>query len=182
MKKKSKISQEDLNAFQEAVKGIKPLSQRKVRLSSPKPSVERKKTPQEEDPSFFDGSEPHEIVQGDDSIEFKRDGVADKILRKLGKGQYNVEAVLDLHKMTVEQARTAVNSFLHQCLGRKIRTALIVHGKGMPGNPPILKNQLNCWLRQAKVVLAFRSASPRHGGKGAVYILLKRSEQEKFFE
>jgi DNA-nicking Smr family endonuclease len=175
MSKKHKIDQKDLEAFYEAVKGIKPITQGKVLLSPPKQKIKPQKAPPEPEPQYFHGGEPRDLVQGDDCVKFKRDGIADKILRKLGKGQYNVEAVLDLHKMTTDEASSAVNSFLHQCVLRKIKSAIIIHGKGMPGSTPILKNQLNLWLRQTDVVLAFTSAPPRMGGTGAVIILLKSS-------
>jgi DNA-nicking Smr family endonuclease len=180
MSKKPKLSQEDIEAFQKAVQGIKPLPQRKVRVSKPKTVPVRKPDKFLEESSFFDGGEPREYIQADDFIEYKVDGVSHKTLRKLGKGQYNVEAQLDLHRKTIEEARVAVNHFLHECIKHGIKSALIVHGKGRPGVPPALKNQLNYWLRQASPVLAFCSAAPSHGGKGAVYILLKSHTEEKF--
>ena len=180
MPKKPKITQEDLDAFQRAVQGTKPLIQRKVRLAQPMPRAVKKPVVSSDESSFFDGGDPRDLVQADDFIEYKSNGVAHKTLRKLSKGQYNVEAVLDLHRKTIEEARSAVNRFLHECLKQKIKSALIVHGKGKPGTSPVLKNQLNYWLRQAEPVLAFCSAAPRHGGKGAVYILLKSLKEEKF--
>lgn len=181
MAKKSKLSPEELEAFKQAVQGTKPLTQRKVRLASPKPEVKRKPLEFKDESYFFDGGEPRENIQADDFIEFKSDGVSHKSLRKLSKGQYNVEAVLDLHRKTVEEARSAVNHFLHECLRRGVKSVLIIHGKGKPGSTPALKNQLNYWLRQAQPVLAFCSAEPRHGGTGAVYVLLKNYTEEKSF-
>lgn len=179
MPKKPKISQEDLDAFQKAVQGTKPLVHRKVRLLEPKPVTRKKSQVFEDEVSFFDGGEPREFVQADDIIEYKCDGVSHKTLRKLSKGQYNVEAVLDLHRKTIEESRSAVNRFLHECLKQGIKNALIIHGKGKPGSLPALKNQLNYWLRQAHPVLAFCSAAPQHGGKGAVYVLLKSFTEER---
>lgn len=173
MPKKSKLSQEDLDTFQKAVQGTKPLTHGKVRLAEKKEKVSIKKQTFDDVPVFFDGGDPREYIQADDCIEYKCDGVSHKILRKLSKGQYNVEAVLDLHRQTIEEARIAVNHFLHECLQRRLKSVLIIHGKGKPGSLPALKNQLNYWLRQAQPVLAFCSAAPRHGGNGAVYVLLK---------
>ncbi|MDD1606319.1 MAG: Smr/MutS family endonuclease, partial [Methylococcaceae bacterium] len=55
----------------------------------------------------------------------------------------------------------------------------IVHGKGhrSPDNYPIIKNNLNVWLRQHKDVQAFCSATPKNGGTGAVVVLLQLSEK-----
>lgn len=177
--KKSVISPEDLEAFAQAVQGIKPLTQRKVRHES---AVKfPKKRAKEVDPpaSFLDGGEPKDAVQSDDFIAYNQTGVSHKTLRNLRKGQYNIEAVLDLHRKTIEEARVAVDRFLHECLQSELRTVLIVHGKGKLDAPPILKNHVNHWLRQAKPVLAFCSSIPRHGGNGAVYVLLKRAKEGK---
>ena len=175
MSKKVKIDKSDLDAFYEAVKGTKPISQGKVLLTQPRQKIKPPNKLREPEPQYFHGGEPREIIQGDDCIKFKQYGVSDKTLRKLSKGKYNVEAVLDLHKMTTDKASVAVNSFLHQCVLRNIKVAIIVHGKGMPGNTPILKNHLNLWLQQTSAVLAYTSAPPRMGGTGAVIILLKSS-------
>ena len=43
----------------------------------------------------------------------------------------------------------------------------------------ILKGCVDHWLRELDVVRAFHSAQPRHGGTGAVYVLLRKSEAEK---
>ncbi len=179
MRKKSKISTDDIKIFEQAVQGTKPLAQRKVRLTVPKAKPVRTEVSLEDPIEFFDGSEPRDCIQPDDSIQFSRDGVPHKTLRKLSKGQYNVEAALDLHRQTIEEARVTVNHFLDECLKNGDRCVLIVHGKGKSG-APILKNQVNHWLRQAKPVLAFCSAMPRHGGRGAVYVLLKGNTEEKY--
>lgn len=179
-KPKSSPQHKDLDAFKQAVQGIKPLTQRKVRLAPRKQAPIRKPVEFEDEPSFFDGGMPRDLVQADEFIEYKCNGVSQKTLRKLGKGQYNVQASLDLHRKTIEEAREAVNRFLHECTQQQIRVALIVHGKGKPDSTPTLKNQLNYWLRQAEPILAFCSAAPRHGGKGAVYVLLRSQTEERY--
>ena len=59
----------------------------------------------------------------------------------------------------------------------------IVHGKGDSRTEreraSILKGCTDHWLRQLEVVQAFHSAQPRHGGTGAVYVLLRKSEEKK---
>lgn len=175
MTRKRKITTEEINAFEQAVQGTKPLSQRKERIAPPKPRVTPRHTvhPKEILPSFLDGGEPSEIIQDTDSITYTQDGVSHKMLRKLSKGQYNVQAVLDLHRKTVDEARLEVDEFLHNCLKLGIRCALIIHGKGKPGGTPVLKNYINHWLKNAAPVIAVSTAAPKHGGHGAVYVLLK---------
>src|SRR3990167_876454 len=159
MPKKPKISQEDIDAFYQAVKGTKPLIQKKkVRLSPPTSARSPVKQGQSDNESFnFNESHPRSPVGGEAFITYKHNSVSNKILRKLRKGQYNVDAVLDLHGMSVEDAKSAIDSFLQQCLHAGIRVVLIIHGKGHHSQMPILKNKLNQWLREIEVVLAFCS-------------------------
>ncbi len=192
MPKKTKMSQEDLAAFHEAMKGVKPLSQGKVRLAPKRGGGEKRSSSrgikQRDVPLPFESLEapesflPPPPVGGDQRITYKHNSLSDKMLRKLRKGQYNVEAKLDLHGLSVEEAKTAMDHFLQQCLQRGIRVVLIIHGKGHHSQTPILKNKLNHWLRHLDVVLAFCSAGPSHGSGGATYVLLRHLTEENDFE
>lgn len=179
MAKKTKISEEDLIAFHKAVEGTKPLVQKKIRISH-RPSIPRLMKPTISDKEALHFTEKQDLnsVHGEEFIVHKQAGISNKTLRKLRKGQYNVEATLDLHGMSVEVARTAVDDFLQYSLQEGIRVVLIIHGKGHHSQTPILKNKLNHWLRETNVVLAFCSAAPSHGSRGAIYVLLKRTTQE----
>ncbi len=117
-------------------------------------------------------------------ISFRRQGVQREVFRKFSRGEYPVEALLDLHRKTVAQARREVYHFIQECLQDETRTALIIHGKG--GNPKtgknspaLLKSCLAKWLPLLPEVLAFHSAQKCHGGTGAVYIMLKKSPRQK---
>ncbi len=113
-------------------------------------------------------------------IEFKRDGVQTGVYRNLRLGKYQIDARLDLHHMTVEQARAAVFQFIKDCMSHDIRCALITHGKGEGRSLPAqLKSCLNHWLPQFDAVLAFHSAQKQHGWVGATYVLLRKSEKKK---
>lgn len=184
MQKKPTISKEDIRAFQEAVKDAKPLVNDKTPLGSP-PPVKRKPSQKNKAPErSFHFSETSYLppVQGDDYLEFYQPGISHKILRNLRKGQYNVEAILDLHGKTVDEASVLLEAFLQHCLSHQVRVVLIIHGKGNPTITPILKNKLNHWLRETMTVLAFCSAAPKAGGRGALYVLLKRITEETEFE
>lgn len=109
-------------------------------------------------------------------IEFARDGLSAKMLRSLRQGKLRIEAVLDLHGLIVEKARGALHRFLGHCQDEEKVLVLIIHGKGRGNSKPILKNKLNHWLRQTEQVLAFCSAKPQDGGRGALYVRLKRGK------
>jgi DNA-nicking Smr family endonuclease len=115
-----------------------------------------------------------------DPLEFRRDGVQYGVFRKLKQGGYALESRLDLHRMTVEQARTALFQFIHDCLANDLRTVLVLHGKGERSETPArLKNCVAHWLKALDAVQAYASAQPQHGGSGAVYVLLRKSERSR---
>ncbi len=119
--------------------------------------------------------DPHYIV------EFRREGVQYGVYRKLKQAKYDIEARLDLHKMTVEQAREQVFRFIRDAMAMDLRTLIIVHGRGhhSQSGAAVLKSHVAHWLPQIDEVQAFCSAQPQHGGAGAVYVLLKKSERKK---
>jgi DNA-nicking Smr family endonuclease len=97
-------------------------------------------------------------------------------LKKLRQGKLAIDNSIDLHVMTVDEARSYLLDFLGECEVDGSRVILIVHGKGYssPGAKPIIKPMVNRWLREVTNVLAFHSAQPVDGGTGAVYVLLRR--------
>ena len=105
-----------------------------------------------------------------------RPGIQQGVLRKLRRGQFTAEAELDLHGLTVAEARTALFHFLQTCRNHSARHVRIIHGQGNSsrGGHPVLKGKVQLWLQQLDEVLAFCPARPEHGGEGAVYVLLKR--------
>jgi DNA-nicking Smr family endonuclease len=122
-----------------------------------------------------------EPVGPNDEIAFMRPGVQTGVYRKLRLGKYPIEARLDLHRMTVAAARDEVFSFLQECLRHNVRTVLILHGKGdrNPTGHGVLKAHVNKWLRDLPEVMAYHSAQRQHGGTGAVYVLLRKSEEAR---
>lgn len=126
------------------------------------------------------GGEFVEPVEPFDPIEFKRDGVQNGVYRNLRLGKYTVDARLDLHHHTVDMARRALYQFVRDCMEADVRCALVTHGKGEGRKTPaMLKSCVNAWLPQLPEVLAFHSAQKQHGGLGATYILLRKSERKR---
>ena len=116
-------------------------------------------------------------------LEFKRPGVQNGVFRRLKQGRYESEARLDLHRLTAAAARTEMFEFIEESYRLGLRTVLIIHGKGQTSaekeRSSILKGCTDRWLRELDVVQAFNSAQPQHGGTGAVYVLLRKSEEKK---
>jgi DNA-nicking Smr family endonuclease len=176
MLKKTAIIIPDTEAFQAAMTGVRPLKLTKTILSPIVKSPSRAKPVIHDAPLELAFSD-HEYLAPVDSLDelhYACSGVQHKMLRKLRGGQYNVEAILDLHGQTIDTARLSLSEFLLDCQRLGYRHILIVHGKGRGTNKPILKNKLNHWLRDTNLVLAFSSATPNNGSSGALYVLLRR--------
>ncbi len=116
-------------------------------------------------------------------LEFKRPGVQNGVFRKLKQGRYETQSRLDLHRMTVEVARREIFDFIEESQQLGLRSVLVIHGKGASNadreRSSILKGCVDQWLRELEIVQAFHSAQPQHGGTGAVYVLLRKSEEKK---
>jgi DNA-nicking Smr family endonuclease len=122
-----------------------------------------------------------EFVHPQDVLSFKRGGVQNGVFNKLRQGGYPVEATLDLHLLSVEEAREQVFIFVRDCVRYDVRTALINHGKGARSkdSPAKIKSYVVRWLPQIPEIMAFHSAAGFHGGTGAVYVLLRKSDKAK---
>jgi DNA-nicking Smr family endonuclease len=118
-------------------------------------------------------------VSPEAALSFKRNGVQERQLDKLKAGLLPWKHAVDLHGCTLEQAREAVLQLLAEAKAEGITVVKIVHGKGQINGQAMLKTAVNGWLRQMPDVLAFVSADPRHGGTGAVMVLLRRPREDK---
>ena len=168
---------DDARAFQEAVRGARPLSHapRASHRKRPPPRARFRRADQAAvlEESLTLSAAELEVEFGDE-LSFRRPGVQDTVMRKLRRGQYRVEGELDLHGLIVDQAREALREFLARAIARHLRCVRIVHGKGLGSGPrgPVLKKAVNLILRKTGAVVAFCSARPVDGGTGAIYVLL----------
>jgi DNA-nicking Smr family endonuclease len=100
-----------------------------------------------------------------------------EIARRLHAGDFSIQAHVDLHGMSVAQARDALNHFLKDVMMSGKRAVLIVHGRGLGSRrDPVLKGKVIEWLTGScwrKWVMAFSSARLCDGGAGGTYVLLR---------
>jgi DNA-nicking Smr family endonuclease len=96
---------------------------------------------------------------------------------RLHRGDFSIQAHLDLHGLSVTQAKDAFDHFLQEVIRSDKRGVLIVHGRGISSSgEPVLKNKVSEWLSRSqwrKWVIAFTSAQSFDGGAGATYVLLR---------
>lgn len=100
------------------------------------------------------------------------------LFKKLARGQLRPTAILDLHGLGEGDAWLQLADFLHECVLKSHRCALIIHGKGTGYGPGrdmgVIKVQIAGWLAAHPKVQAFHTALPHDGGTGALYAYLKR--------
>ena len=170
---------EDINLFRQAVGDVKPLSQERVAPYRAKiKAIPKQRLLDDEQVKiemFNDWSDAAELETGVE-MDYQRSGVQHRVMGKLRRGAYSIQAQLDLHGMRVPEARSALASFFSDCRTQGWHCVRLIHGKGhgSPDKRPVLKQKLYHWLRQYDAVLAFCPARPHDGGSGALYLLLKR--------
>lgn len=109
--------------------------------------------------------------------------------RRLSSGRTRPDLVLDLHGLTQDAARRLLKSRILQAHANDLRVILVITGKGDRQGPSridmmqerpmrgVIRSALPQWLGEADVahcIAAVRRAHPRHGGHGAVYLILRR--------
>lgn len=181
---KSKRSREedDMSLFLSAMDGVEQITNR-GEAPAPNPRlpelIDENAEALAELAEMVAGQGDFTVADTDEYIEGAAPGIDARLLRSLRRGDFSVQANLDLHGMTQAQAKEAVDRFLLDSRRTGKRCVLIVHGRGLnsPEQVPVLKARLREWLSQKRLhnaVLAFATARPQHGGTGAVYVLLRR--------
>jgi DNA-nicking Smr family endonuclease len=105
---------------------------------------------------------------------FRRAGLGADIVSKLRRGHWAVQAELDLHWHTSDQAHAALVLFLAEARSHGWRCVRVIHGKGLssPNREPVLKGKVRRWLTHRNEVLAYCEPTQHGGGSGAVVVLL----------
>jgi DNA-nicking Smr family endonuclease len=172
--------------FLEAVGEVAPVRTTKTRVEPPPPpSAAQLRAPSEEAESLarlaelVSGDVEFDIADETEFIEAAVRGFDERVMRKLRAGEFERQAQLDLHGLTREQARPALEAFIQQARIAGHRCVLVVTGRGLHSEDqvPVLRAGVQQWLtrgRTSRQVLALCSARPKDGGAGAVYVLLRR--------
>jgi DNA-nicking Smr family endonuclease len=179
-KQDDKKPREDSGLFRRLMGDARPIEQDKRAPDyKPKPRPKARFRREDENAVLKESLEADidEIETGaGESLRFNRPSVGKRTMRKLARGNYSVQGEIDLHGLTVPEAKDALQEFMKESTRLGHTCVRVVHGKGLgSGNRgPILKIKVNNWLRRWEEVLAFVSTRQVHGGTGAVYVLLRR--------
>ena len=170
----------DSESFERLIGKVRRIEHDTVDSKPPRPPPVPRHSQRDADADVRDldrGDYDRDAVGRGDETEFYRPGLQRSVLRKLRRGHYPLADELDLHGLTVTEAKARLAAFLDQARGERLACVRIVHGKGLssPGNDPVLKPNVVRWLRQHDGVLAFTAARRTDGGSGALYVLLRRA-------
>jgi len=176
---KKTVSDDDMALFREAVGEVRAVDSDRIQHEKRAP-VRVNQTSERDNQSVM-GSLLDELSEADlletgEHLSYTQPGVQRSVLRKLKSGRYSLQSEIDLHGLTVNEARTELSDFLKAAQERRHLCVRVIHGKGRKTaqNSPRLKPAVNQWLQRNKQVLAFCSARSNDGGTGAVYVLLRR--------
>ena len=108
--------------------------------------------------------------------------------KRLAKGMVFPDVTVDLHGHTLHSAHDLLDAALARAIARGDRVVLLVTGK--PPRPEserphargAIRAAVGDWIaasRHAGSIAAIRGAHPRHGGAGALYLILRRARDAK---
>lgn len=179
---------DDNTLFTSAMSGVERLDPDRGRQVAEKPVPP---DPLQVDPEGFGKKQFQKFMRGE--IEFDLEytdeymqghvkGLDSKIFRQLKAGNLSVEAHMDLHGMNAEQAYEHLLFFMRESYLQGYRCLLVITGRGKnsPGGQSVLKQAARDWLTKEplrKIVLGFCTALPKHGGAGALYVLLRKKKK-----
>lgn len=174
------LSDEDKALFREQMRTVTPLKKftpkNTEQPTRPPAKIRRKESESVDYTSSYHLSDfISNAVHSDDVLSYTRGSIPAKRFKALKNGQIPWQARLDLHGLHAEAAKEALCRFIKIQTEANNRCVLIIHGKGgHEGAPPVIKNLVNRWLPQMDEILAFHSALAKDGGRGALYVFLKK--------
>lgn len=178
--------------LREALAGVRPFGPARAERMTPTPEFKREIVSEDAEvlaelSDLVSGQGEFSLTETEEYVEGARVGLDPRLLTQLRRGEFSLQAHLDLHGMTQPDAREALTAFIVDAVRKGRRAVLIVHGRGLrsPGGQAVLKHATAQWLSHGVAggyVLAFATARPSDGGAGAVYVLLRRERRRARFD
>ena len=181
---------DDEASFAAAMADVRPLSA-DPRVDAPAPTTLTTRIIVDDDAEalgmladLVSGSGHFDISDSTEYVEGAVVGFDPRLLKRLRRGEFAYQAMIDLHGLSAAAARVEVERFILRAVASGQRVVLIVHGRGLNSkdNVPVLKERLKSWLARGRIgraTLAFTSARPADGGTGALYVMLRRQRGPK---
>lgn len=187
------LSADDLELFHKVVADVSPLRPEPASAAM-KPAAKRDPTRPVPDgakpaaPNPSPGKQAFPAALADHGAG-RTPGLDKRSALRLRRGKTEIDGRIDLHGMTQVEARSALTGFVTSGHRQDRRCLLVITGKGRRADdgadrpwsdhhePGVIRRMVPRWLEEAPLVgcvLAYSPAQPRHGGSGALYVLLKR--------
>jgi DNA-nicking Smr family endonuclease len=181
----------ETDTFLRAMQGVKPLKDkghgRKIAARTDPPQV-RITSEEEKGKNYLQdlvqGKIEFDIQYVDEYLQGAVHGLNQRTLRQLKNGSFSPEAHLDLHGFNADDAHNLLLGFVKENYLAGKRCLLVIPGRGKnsPDGRGILREQIQYWLIRdpfKRVLLAFSTAQPQHGGTGALYLLLRKYKKSR---
>ena len=120
--------------------------------------------------------EPKRAEEARNRLRDALEGIEPNRRHRIAREREEIGARIDLHGLTQDRARAALDAFLQRAFAAGWRAVLVITGKGVQGDG-VLKKRVPDWLgapHLAHIVAGISDAHRRHGGEGALYVALKR--------
>ena len=120
--------------------------------------------------------EPKRAEEARNRLRDALEGIEPNRRHWIAREREEIGARIDLHGLTQDRARAALDAFLQRAFADGWRAVLVITGKGVQGDG-VLKKRVPDWLgapHLAHIVAGISDAHRRHGGEGALYVALKR--------
>ncbi|ARF50361.1 DNA endonuclease SmrA [Pantoea stewartii] len=173
---------DDDNLFRDAMNDVTPLKDAENTRWNHSAAGKKvpPRSPEPEDENFLTRGYL-DIIPLEQQLEFKAEGIQQGVLDKLRKGQYALDASLNLLRQPVETCRQNLFTFMQDVRKAGYRNLLIIHGKGRDNDSHanIVRSYLDRWLREFDDVQTFCVAQKQHGGSGALYVGLRKTEKAR---
>ncbi|MCG9737224.1 endonuclease SmrB [Shewanella insulae] len=169
----NKENDDELALFSALTKGIKPLKQDKRHFAAPqkpKRELEMATTHLHADSYFSDTYQPLLPLEG--AMRWAREDIDSLELKRLRRGDYQPDLLLDLHGMRQTEAKLELAALIQACVKQHSQCCCVMHGYGTG----ILKQNIPMWLAQHPQVKAFHKAPKEWGGDAALLVLVDVGE------
>lgn len=170
--KPRELSEEDQTLWRSVTRSVRPLKRQPVRREPHQPSRARTKAL----PLLHSVSPARTPLKKEPPPLMPIDR---RLKQGLARGMTDIDACLDLHGRTLNEAHVALVRFLRRAQGEGARIVLVITGKGSDaaGGRGVLRRQVPLWLALPELrahVLGIDEANTAHGGAGALYVRLRR--------
>ena len=178
-RQKRHVEDDNNDEFRAAMSGVKPLAQDKINLSAEQ-RLKRKKrktgvatavsSDLRQQQATFSFSDMYQASLPDEGpVRYCRPEEPSHSLKRLKRGDFYPELMLDLHGMTREAAKLELTALIHAARKQMIDCVSVMHGFGQG----VLKQALPHYLVQHPHVRAFHQAPKAYGGQAALLVLIE---------